>query len=219
MHHFRINGVEDMIQSELLNLGPEHDKFLNAQRNQTSKQKDLVIISHERYHKTISNYLPEGCKSILDIGCGLGITDICLFEHYNRDEEIQFHYFDKTEFADELFFGYKKEAAFYNNLEMTKRLAVDYGIPESNITCIEATKNNLLGLNKMDLIISAIAWGFHFPISTYLEEVVNLMHDDSVLILDIRAGTGGMEELSKYFHIETILEKKKRTLVSCKKLS
>ena len=210
-------GPISLLREELLNIGPQHDKFLDAQRNHTSNEKSRVIKSHERYHESIRDHLPEECKSVLDIGCGLGITDLCLFEHYGRSDGIHFYLFDKTEFADRLYFGFKDNAGVSNDLEMTKNLLIDYGISPSKLTTIEADKNNLLGLKGIDLVISSIAWGFHFPVSTYLEEVVNLMGENSVLILDLRSNTGGFEDLSKRFHVETIENSLKRTRVSCRK--
>ena len=143
--------------------------------------------------------------------------DLCLYEYYGRSDGIHFYLFDKTEFAEELFFGFQDNAAFYNDLELTRKLFVDYGIPSSKLTTIEAENNNLLGLKDIDLVISTIAWGFHFPVSTYLEEVVNLMGENSLLIMDLRSGTGGFEDLSKHFHIRTIESGLKSTRVSCRK--
>jgi hypothetical protein len=133
--------------------------------------------------------------------------DLCLFEHYGRDKGIHFNLFDKTEYPEQIHFGYKKTASFYNDLDLSK------------ISTINATTDNLRKIENVDLIISCIAWGFHFPVSTYIQEVYDLMNEKSVLILDIRDDTGGLEELSKLFDVEIIEQENITVRVCCKKPS
>ncbi len=208
-----------MLNPELINLNSEHDRYLNAQRNHTSDNKKQVVESNINSYLAIKNHLPDNCKSILDIGCGLGFMDLCLFEHYDKNEEIHFNLFDKTEFPEKIHFGFKKTASFYNDLNLSKKVLTDYGILDSKVTTIEATNENLQKLQNIDLIISCIAWGFHFPVSTYVQEVSELMNEKSVLILDIRDDTGGIEELSKFFDVEIISQVKITLRVCCKKKS
>jgi SAM-dependent methyltransferase len=205
--------------SELITLTAEHDRYLNAQRNHTSKDKERILKSNSRSYKAIQKHLPVACTSILDIGCGLGIMDLCLFEHYGRNKGIHFNLFDKTEYPEQIHFGYKKTASFYNDLDLSKKVLVDYGILESKISTINATADNLRKIENVDLIISCIAWGFHFPVSTYIQEVYDLMNEKSVLILDIRDDTGGLEELSKLFDVEIIEQENITVRVCCKKPS
>jgi SAM-dependent methyltransferase len=208
-----------LLDSELINLNVEHDRYLNAQRNYTSKDKDDILKSNVRSYKAVQNYLPINCTSILDIGCGLGIMDLCLFEHYGKDKKIHFNLFDKTEFPEKIHFGFEKNASFYNDLNLAKEILVDYGISESKISTIDATSENLCKIKNIDLIISCIAWGFHFPVSTYVQQVYDLMSEKSILLLDIRDNTGGIEELSKYFDVEIISQAQITIRVCCKKPS
>lgn len=48
-------------------------------------------------------------------------------------------------------------------------------------------------------MLSLISWGFHYPVSTYLDRVRELLSDDGVLILDLRRDTGGLEDLRRAF--------------------
>ena len=105
----------DVVNSDLVNLDQKHERYLLAQRNLTVNDKDSILISFRKYYSSISNFLPEKCNSVLDIGCGLGITNLFVFEHYKRDKNIVFNLFDKTEDPDELYFGFKEKAAFYND--------------------------------------------------------------------------------------------------------
>ena len=55
----------------------------------------------------------------------------------------------------------------------------------------------------MDIIVSFIAWGFHFPLITYLDNVIKLMHNNTILIIDIRKTNDTTTEklISEYFKI------------------
>jgi len=129
-----------MLREELINISHEHEKFLQAQRNISTANIGGIIKSHEIYHLSIINYLPEKCTSVLDIGCGLGFTDLCIFEHYGSKAKIQFYLFDKSEFTDNLYFGFEDKAAFYNDLGLAKMLLTDYGLSSQDVTTIEAKK-------------------------------------------------------------------------------
>jgi len=62
------------------------------------------------------------------------------------------------------------------------------------------------------LVISTLSWGFHYPISTYIKSVFNLLNDKGLLILDLRKGETSNEELRKLlenFNIEIINSKRK----------
>lgn len=206
-----------LLNPELINLTAEHDRYLNAQRNHKSKDKERILKSNFRSYKVMQKHLPLTCTSILDIGCGLGIMDLYLFEHYGRDKTINFNLFDKTEYPEKIHFGFKETASFYNDLNLSKKILADYGISESKVNTIEASIENLREIENIDLIISCIAWGFHFPVSTYVQEVYDIMNENSVLILDLREDTGGVEELSKFFDVEIIRHKGVTVTVCCKK--
>ena len=90
-------GIIDM---ELVN---QKHKYLSAQRNLSVNDKDSILHSFELYHNSISSFLPEKCNSVLDIGCGLGITNLFIFEHYKkRERNIVFNLFDRSEYPDKL---------------------------------------------------------------------------------------------------------------------
>ena len=68
----------------------------------------------------------------------------------------------------------------------------------------------------MDIITSFLSWGFHFPIKTYLNEVTDLMHKDTILIIDIRKNTGDFEILKNIFNIQIINEGSRTYRLVCK---
>jgi len=138
-------------------------------------------------YETIKDHLPQTCKNILDIGCGMAGIDIFLFQHYQSDTNIDYFLFDKTEINPKVFYGYKEKSAFYNSLILAKSFLRLNGIHESKIHLIEVPSNNKISIDcSFDLVISLISWGFHYPLSQYLDNVYELLNENGTLILDLR---------------------------------
>lgn len=165
--------------------------------------------------ESILPFLPDPCHRILDIGCGLGVINLHVHRHYEGDEPSDYYLLDRTDLADGLSYGFKNRGEFYNSLSLTKALLSLNGIPERSIHLIEAPcdlENEIP--NRLDLVLSLISWGFHYPLSTYLDPVCTLLNPEGRLILDIRAGTDGIEQLRERFSkVETLFEDRKRTRV------
>jgi len=141
-------------------------------------------------YETIRDHLPQTCQNILDIGCGMAGIDIFLFQHYQSDTNIDYFLFDKTEINRKVFYGYKEKSAFYNSLILAKRFLTLNGIDESKIHTMEVPSNNKISIDiSFDLVISLISWGFHYPLSQYLDDVYELLNDGGTLILDLRKTT------------------------------
>ena len=108
--------------------------------------------------------------------------------------------------------------AFYNSLNLAKEICINNGLPGQNIIEIYANENNTIEINKkIDLIISNLSWGFHYPIDTYISQVYELMHEKSLLILDVRKNTSGKKRLEEKFIIEIIDDNDKYEMIKCKK--
>jgi len=84
---------------------------------------------------------------------------------------------------------------------------------------IEAMENNDIDINStVDLIISLISWGFHYPVDTYLEKAYDLLNKDGILILDVRKDTNGLDLLTQRLGAyKVILETAKYSRVSTSK--
>ncbi len=73
------------------------------------------------------------------------------------------------------------------------------GVPASNIYTNEINRDGFPGTQSFDLVISLISWGFHYPVSTYARPVYGALAPHGVLILDVRRGTAGKDELAELF--------------------
>lgn len=157
-------------------------------------------------YESICDSLPETCQTILDIGCGMAGIDLFLNQHYNN-QSLQFHLLDKTLIDEQVYYSHQQKGSFYNSLELAKSLLNRNGIDESRIHLMVAPENGIIESDiSFDLILSLISWGFHYPVETYLDSVVDRLGHNGVLILDIRKGTNGLEVLRNRFAVCEIIQ-------------
>lgn len=190
-----------------------YEKFV---REYALEEPELI---DERYFQDMSSlaetllpYIPKTTRSILDIGCGIAGLDLFLNE--KLDSPTLF-LLDKTAIEDKVWYDFKQEGAFYNSLELAKETLVSNGVSADQIECLDAPEDGVINLpsKSIDLVVSTISWGFHYPVATYLHSVSQILSDEGVLLLDIRKGAGGEAELEKYFTIKTIQERVKHNTI------
>ncbi|XWV24938.1 hypothetical protein QJ856_gp0843 [Tupanvirus deep ocean] len=187
-------------------------KYVTLQRNHkkfTTEMLENLIKKQQSEIEIINTFLTKTPKTVLDIGCGLGIYDLALHDFYKTN--IKFYLLDKTTTPEEekkVFYGHREVAAFYNNLDYTEEFLSINGINKENINCItveddiEITKNFLKqNLSNIDLVISIISWGFHYPIKTYLDTVHDILSDDGLLCLHCRNINENLPVLMTKFEI------------------
>ena len=191
--------------------------YKSAVALQTGLQPDQIrkqysaIITHE--YSVIEPYLPREARVVADVGCGVGGLDVFLSRHYGGKAEL--YLVDRTEVQDRIYYGFKPHGAFYNSLSAAKSLLVQNGVEEPRIHLIDARVEDLSTIRNVDLCISLLSWGFHYPVDTYSETVKKFMKKGGVLILDVKKGTGGETELHNTFHgrAQTIMETPNRSRV------
>ena len=159
-------------------------------------------------YSCIKRYLPERCDAILDIGCGVAGIDAFLNLHYAS--EINFYLLDKSIIQKDIYYQYNEYAAFYNSLDIAKTMLATNGVQTENIHLTEATELNDINIDRfVDLIISLLSWGFHDPISAYINQAYEKLNPGGSLILDMQRGNNAKTELqSKFDRIEIIEENK-----------
>lgn len=171
---------------------------LEAKLN-TKKVISMYLADMEREYLSIKGALPDSCSRVLDIGCGIAGIDIFLNQHYSNGS-VDFFLLDKSDIEESLYYMYEDKAAFYNSLSLAKETLVNNGVEENNVHLIEATEKNDIEIEKgVDIVLSLISWGFHYPVSVYLEKVYSLLDEGGILILDVRKNTDGLELLASKF--------------------
>lgn len=163
----------------------------------------------EKEYTTLKDFLPNSVENILDIGCGVGGIDVFLYRHYNAN--INIYLLDKSAVDKKVFYFFEQTGSFYNSLHLAQELLILNGVDKTKIHTQEVTdKNKILFQENFGLIISLISWGFHYPVSTYLDEVYNKLKTGGILIIDVRKDTGGGELLKKKFgSISIVLDEEK----------
>jgi SAM-dependent methyltransferase len=166
----------------------------------------------------MKEYLPTSCATVLDIGCGVAGIDVFINQHY-RNSNIRFYLLDKTSIDGSVYYGFRQKGAFYNSLSVAKELLYQNSVPENNILLLKATDTADVNVGeKVDLVISLLSWGFHYPVSTYLEKVYSLLSDNGKLILDVRRETDGLVLLENKFNTCIVLtEQEKCFRILCTK--
>ena len=95
-------------------------------------------------------------------------------------------------------------------------------MPPQQIFLQEAEDNKIKFNEKFDLVVSLISWGFHYPLSTYLDQVYQKMALGGVLIIDVRKVTMSdpLTELrTKFGDVSIITESNKHMRVAATKRS
>lgn len=146
----------------------------------------------------IKLHIPKTVQNILDIGCGLGGVDIFLGRHYSALDP-HFYLLDVDGISDKIEYSFKEKASHYTSLASTRRFLIANGLRDDHIHTIDIGRQSFPEGIQFDLVISLISWGFHYPVGTYLDQVVKSLSPEGVVILDVRRASGGLELISSRF--------------------
>ena len=64
-------------------------------------------------------------------------------------------------------FGFSKSGAAYSSLAVARQFLQDNGVPKEKIVCLNPEQDNVMDLPEMDLVVSFLSCGFHYPLATY----------------------------------------------------
>ncbi len=83
---------------------------------------------------------------------------------------------------------------------------------------IPAQEEYVVPVQDVDLAVSLRAWGFDFPVETYLPAVMRAMRPGAWLIIDVRPDTGGEDALQKAgLDVNPVKQKLKYKRLACRK--
>ena len=151
-------------------------------------------------------------KLIVGIGPGVAGLEVLISERVRQESHgaaPRIVLIDKSG-IEPIQYGFSERAAVYNSLGLSRRVLELNGQPAEAIDTIDADEvgnweERLSG--RVDLITSLIAWGFHFPVRTYLDFACRTLSPSGRLILDVRRETDGLEVLNSAFRsVEVIHE-------------
>jgi SAM-dependent methyltransferase len=153
----------------------------------------------------IRSGLPQSCHAILDIGCGVAGINALLYQHYHADQP-EIYLSDYHAIDERIYYGFQEQPVAYNSLDVSHALLTANGVPHRKIHYIPPSElSEQISKSSIDLVLSILAWGYHFPIETYLSVVHSALADQGRLILDLRRDTDGMKSVAEVFQIERVL--------------
>ena len=129
--------------------------------------------------REVAPYLPEECKTSLDIGCGMAGFDILL--HRARNPFI--YLLDRDEVDAKPRYGFGDTPSAYCKWAEVEAMMQANGVPRGRWFPV---RDSSIVIANLDLVTSFIAWGFHFPVGVYLHDVAKLLRPGGRLIIDIR---------------------------------
>jgi len=190
---------------------PRHWAIRLESRLRRSAVKSRYGEEMQREFHALRPHLPSTCRGVLDIGCGVAGIDALVSRFYEHEPEL--YLLDRTVIERSVFYMFREHGAFYNSLEVARDVLVANGVDNSRIHLLEAGRDRPLA-QSVDLALSLISWGFHYPVSTYLDAVWSALRPGGKVLLDIRAGTDGLAQLAERFSsIEVIMTTRKQSRV------
>jgi hypothetical protein len=193
---------------------PEDNLTIELIKKQRSNYGKKNFI--KKYHNDLQNefnsmydYLPDKCKNIVDIGCGL--CGISVLLHHCYDNPFLW-LIDKDEIEKKPRYGFTDNPSYYNSFDIIKKIM---DLNEINNYKIVNPENDFSFIKNIDIVISILACGFHFPVYFYFGRIFNCLNDNGILILDIRKEKYKEEisEIELYFKkIEEIKTENPKTI-------
>lgn len=143
--------------------------------------------------------------NIVDIGCGLGMYHVFLREYFQNSST---HFLVDQSRYEIGKYGYEQHSRhggfhevhkmpFYTSELCAREIAFVNGFDSNNWHWINATASNLDQLEKADIVMSLLSWGFHYPINVYATAVWRLLKMKGYLILTVRQNKGQEAQLER----------------------
>ncbi|PTV93723.1 methyltransferase family protein [Rhodobacter aestuarii] len=120
-------------------------------------------------------------RRVADIGCGYAIWDLLA----HRDTGCEIVLIDIEE-NDHRHFGYANEGAAYTSLQKARAFLVANGVPEEKVQTLNPKTDDLAQAGRIDLAVSFVSCGFHYPAATYLDFFRSQVAPAGSVLLDLR---------------------------------
>ena len=145
-----------------------------------------------------------------DIGCGQAFIDLLIYRRFGCDLILI-----DIEQSEGIHFGYNDTGAGYADLANARAFLVANGVPDTAITTINPRHARLEDVAPVDMVISLLSCGFHYPVETY--DAFFETQVTKAILLDCRNQKGGKKALSAYGAVAEVGEEKKHTRILCTK--
>lgn len=127
-------------------------------------------------------------KRVADIGCGYAFFDLFLA----RDLKSEVVLID-LEINEHRHFGFKSEGAAYSSLARASELLRANGVPAKKITTLNPRDTAPESIKPVDLVVSFLSCGFHYPVDLYLPFLDKALVPGGAAIFDLRDATASAQ--------------------------
>lgn len=147
-------------------------------------------------------------QRLADIGCGQAFIDLLIYRRFGCNLML----IDIEESPD-VHFGFGDDGAGYADLANARAFLVANGVPDAAIRTINPRKSALSDAGAVDMAISLLSCGFHYPVETY--DGFFKSQVKKAILLDCRNGKGGKKALRAYGSIAEVGEETRHTRIFC----
>lgn len=160
----------------------------------------IILLEYREIKPVIDMISP---RRVADIGCGYALFDLFLWQ----DHKPELLLID-LEQSNDRHFGFRETGAAYTSLGVARRFLTDNGVAADRITCINPQQDDVLGQKPVDLAVSFISCGFHYPVETYLTYFDGGVSAGGNVILDLRArkARDGIEKLESLGRVSQLTD-------------
>ncbi|MBV1896651.1 MAG: class I SAM-dependent methyltransferase [Rhodobacteraceae bacterium] len=169
------NGKNRPIQAEVSRLGVEIARRAAAR----------VYGEYQSLADTLKSIAP---KRIADIGCGYAFFDLFAA----RDLAATVLLID-LEANEHRHFGFQTEGAAYSSLAVARQLLEDNGVERNAIETLNPRDQPPETAAPVDLVVSFLSCGFHYPVDSYLPFIDKALVSGGVAIFDLRMDTAAVQ--------------------------
>lgn len=184
-------------------------KSIVAEKGEVLAMRATRVIGEEFDHmRPVLDKIKTG--SIADIGCGYALFDLFMAQTYGTAITLI-----DLEDNDHRHFGFNDEGSAYSNLSKAVDFLTRNGVKAGDITRLNPGNDDIMAIEPVDLAVSFLACGFHFPVDIYLPFFAQKVAPGGHIILDLRRATSGdqMEKLSTIGEVSVLSEAGKQLRV------
>ncbi|WP_333714997.1 class I SAM-dependent methyltransferase [Yoonia sp.] len=160
----------------------------------------VIWLEYQEIRQDLLRVAPQGLS---DIGCGYAMFDLFAY----RDFGCRLCLIDLEE-TDARHFGFRESGAAYANLATARQFLMANDVADSAITLCNPKLNDPLTTDDVDLSVSFISCGFHYPVETYMKYFSAKVRKGGAVIVDFRRrkARAGTEALSRLGEVRQLTE-------------
>ena len=133
---------------------------------------------HDIWGDEAAHYVPD---KVLEIGCGLGRCSVWM-QKYHGWPSTEWWLLDGT--GNDINYGMDNgETGFYNDMALTQQY-FEMNCPDAKARYVNTISQ--VEADDLDLVMSFMAFGFHWPLNDYLEQVTHKCNPEALAIFGTR---------------------------------